>query len=71
MAILGMLLYRFYNSDDQFTKLAGLGITIAYMLDGLTENNFGDSEVLMLFCFLIGILYSLNSNKNYIDALNE
>ncbi|UOD33903.1 O-antigen ligase family protein [Deferribacteraceae bacterium V6Fe1] len=58
MTILGTLLYRFYKSDDQFTKLAGIGVIVAYMLDGLTENNFGDTEVLMLFCFIVGALYS-------------
>jgi len=64
LMILGILMYRFYCSENILIKFSGIGVIIAYMLDGLTENNFSDSEVLMLFCFIIGLLYGmLNRNQ--------
>ena len=52
------LLKMFYLSKDIFIRYAGIGVILVYMLEGLTEYNFGDTEVLMLFCFLVGLLYS-------------
>jgi len=65
------LMKSFWIKNDFFVKVSGIGTILVYMLEGLTEYNFGDSEVLMFFWLLIGILYSLNSNKNYTDAVNE
>jgi len=33
---------------------AGFGVVIVYLLEGLTENNFTDSEITMLFYFITG-----------------
>lgn len=37
------------------------GLLLAYLtlhLNGLVENNFGDGEILMLFCFVLGLMQS-------------
>lgn len=34
----------------------GLGVLLVFLFEGMTENNIGDSEVLMLFWFLTGVL---------------
>lgn len=49
-------------SEDIFTKfsaLAGLGVVLSFFIAGLFEYNFGDSEVKMLFLYLITYPLSL------------
>lgn len=38
-----------------FIKVA-LFVLVVFLLEGLTENNFTDSEVAMMFCSLIGLM---------------
>lgn len=48
--------------------IIGLAIFIVYLLQGLTENNFYDSEVAMIFWFLIGSILGIieHQKKNRI-----
>ncbi len=43
--------------ESEFALL-GFFIVLIYLLESLTENNFGDSEVKMVFWFLLGIIIS-------------
>lgn len=55
--------YRVWKiSKDKFTRfsgLAGLGVVLSFFIAGLFEYNFGDSEVKMLFLYLITYPLSL------------
>ncbi|MGA1846130.1 O-antigen ligase family protein [Deferribacter abyssi] len=53
----------FWLNDNLLVKMSGIGILLVYLLEGLTENNFGDAEVTMLFWFLTGILYALHTKS--------
>ncbi len=53
--------------ENKFAVL-GLCLTILYLLEGLTENNFGDSEVKMLFWFLLGNIYSVIYKDNRLES---
>ncbi|MCA1932075.1 MAG: O-antigen ligase family protein, partial [Calditerrivibrio sp.] len=64
LIIFGALFKRFYN-DFRFKNskwgILGISILVMYMLEGLTENNFTDSEVNMYFWFLMGIIMAKSS----------
>lgn len=40
--------------------LSGLGIFVAFHISGMFEWNFGDAEIMTIFWFVIGIVYSAN-----------
>lgn len=53
-------------SQDKFTKfsgLAGIGVILSFFIAGLFEYNFGDSEVKMLFLYLITYPLSLKEMR--------
>lgn len=50
------LIYLFGGAKDLFIRYSGISLVSVYSLEDLTEHNFGDSEVLMLFCFIVGVL---------------
>lgn len=53
-------------SEDKFIKfsgLAGVGVIISFFIAGLFEYNFGDSEVKMLFLYLITFPLSLKEMR--------
>jgi hypothetical protein len=55
-------LARFARSDVpriRWTAVSGLSVLTAFVVGGLFEYNFGDSEVFMLFLFLISIPYGI------------
>jgi len=54
----------FYYSNDNVIKYSGIGVLLVYLLEGLTENNFGDSEVLMIFWLVMGLLFSYSHRDN-------
>ncbi len=59
---LGLDLKRRASSTDpsvKWTAVSGLSVLVAFAVAGLTEYNFGDSEVLMLFMFLVSMTYGL------------
>jgi len=43
--------------------VSGLSVLVAFSVAGLTEYNFGDSEVLMLFMFLVSMSYGLSAKE--------
>lgn len=51
------------DPDRKWTSLAGLSVLVAFVSAGLFEYNFGDSEVLMLFLFLVSIPYGMSFGK--------
>lgn len=71
LVIFGSLFKIYYESArSEKTKwgILGISILLMYMLEGITENNFTDSEVNMYFWFLMGIimgksLFEINIDK--------
>ena len=47
--------------DEMWLCLGCLGGFIGLMTNGLVENNFGDTEILMMFCFIMGLSATLRS----------
>jgi O-antigen ligase len=59
LMVYGALAFRLYKSfrkTGNFWAFAGLIVLVMYMLEGLTENNFGDAEVTMYFWFMQGLI---------------
>jgi len=59
---IGLDMTRGARSPDPLTKwssVSGLTVLVAFVFAGLFEYNFGDSEVLMLFLFLVSIPYGI------------
>jgi O-antigen ligase len=57
---IGLDMVRYASSGDPWRKwsaVSGLAVLFAFVSAGLFEYNFGDSEVLMLFMFLVSIPY--------------
>jgi len=56
-------LYRIYRTtNDTFLKAVVLGTLaamVSFIIGGLTEYNYGDSEVLMLLYFLLGLSFAI------------
>ncbi|MBI4463220.1 MAG: O-antigen ligase family protein [Acidobacteria bacterium] len=46
------------SAQERALGHAGFAITVGMMVEGLFEYNFGDSEVLMLYLFLVSAVYS-------------
>ena len=64
---IGMDMVRFARSADgiaRWTGVAGLSVLVAFTTAGLFEYNFGDSEVLMLFLFLVSIPYGVRARQS-------
>ena len=58
MAVTVWMLYRSSRGppgEASRMALGALGAFVALMLNGVVEYNFGDSEVLMLLCLLMGL----------------
>jgi len=53
---LALRLFRNFRKTGSAWASAGLAILVMYMLEGLTEDNFGDAEVTMYFWFLQGLI---------------
>ena len=51
------------RSEERFMLHAGIAITIAILVEGLFEFNLGDSEVLMMFVSVIGLVYAAIRNS--------
>lgn len=64
LARIGLDLFRFSRSAQPYVKwtaVAGLAVWLAFLVEGLFEYSFGDSEVLMLFMFLVSVPYGMAS----------
>ncbi len=61
----------FYKREYMDYGLASgsISVIIAFLISGLFEYNFGDSEILMLILFIMAIPYSLKTI--YLDSLEE
>lgn len=53
---LAVFLARFFKKTGSVWAAAGLSVLAIYLLEGLTENNFGDAEVSMCFWFIQGLI---------------
>lgn len=63
---LGLDLRRRARSPDPFVKwtaVSSLSVLVAFVVAGLFEYNFGDSEVLMLLVFLVSIPYGVGTGQ--------
>ena len=63
---IGLDMVRGARSTDPVRKwasVAGLTVSMAFLSAGLFEYNFGDSEVLMLFLFLVSIPYGIMARE--------
>ncbi len=49
----------FEKIRDSHYSILGIFLVTLYLLEGLTENNFGDSEVKLFFWFSLGVIYRL------------
>jgi O-antigen ligase len=62
MGRIGWDLFRFTRSpvaELRWTAVAGLAVLVSFLVAGMFEYNFGDSEMLMLFLFLVSLPYGL------------
>ena len=58
--------YRWYSQVDRewsWVLLGGLAGFCGLLFNGMVEYNFGDSEILMLICFLLGIASVVQSRR--------
>lgn len=53
---LALLLIRHFKKTGSIWALVGLSVLSIYLLEGLTENNFGDAEVSMYFWSIQGLV---------------
>ncbi len=53
---LALLLIRHFKRTGSIWALVGLSVLSIYLLEGLTENNFGDAEVSMYFWSIQGLV---------------
>jgi O-antigen ligase len=63
-------LWRLLKSDDtivRLTALSGLAVMTGFLVAGLFSYNFGDSEVLMLFLFLVSIPFGMSHQRSAIS----
>ena len=58
------LLRQLKNSDDdtRWVTLGAVAALTGFVISGLTEYNFGDSEVLVLLLFIVSIPFGLASH---------
>jgi O-antigen ligase len=56
---------RFHAGDQRFLAAAGLAAVTAMLAAGFFENNFGDSEFLMLFLILVTVPFA---SARFVDA---
>jgi putative inorganic carbon (HCO3(-)) transporter len=64
VALYRSLLRRLRNTDDdsRWVILGSLAALTGFVIAGLNEYNFGDSEVLVLFLFIVSIPFGLTSH---------
>lgn len=58
LAMFGYFLYYLFKQGTEYNNKVALGVflaTISLLLQGLTEFNFGDSAVIRMFWFLLGL----------------
>ncbi len=53
---------------EKWIAVSGLSVLVAFIVAGLFEYNFGDSEVLMLFLFLVSLPSELSEARSYDDV---
>jgi len=53
---------KLFKYKENFYSIVGISFITLYLMEGLTENNFGDSEVKMFFWFMMGIILVQCSN---------
>ena len=61
---IGIDMVRGARSSDpgvKWSSVSGLAVLVAFVAAGMFEFNFGDSEVLMLFVFLVSVPYGMRS----------
>lgn len=51
------------REESRWISVSGLAVLTAFLTAGLFEYNFGDSEVLMLFMFLVSIPYGVRRKQ--------
>jgi O-antigen ligase len=62
MAKIGFDLIRLSRSEEdsiRWPAVSGLAVLVSFLVAGMFEYNFGDSEMLMLFMFLVSIPYGM------------
>jgi len=52
------LYLKLFKNSNNFYGILGIFFLTLYLMEGFTENNFGDSEVKMFFWFIMGLIYS-------------
>lgn len=71
MGRIGVDLVRFSRSSVPSVKwsgVSGLAVLGSFLVAGLFEYNFGDSEMLMLFLFLVSIPYGMAAGTPEVDV---
>lgn len=74
MARLGFDLVGFTRSPEPWVRwpaVAGLAVLGAFMVEGLFEYNIGDSEMLMLFLFLVSVPYGMARGNRDIPPVDD
>jgi len=56
-------------SGDRWAAAGGLAALAGLLLNGMVEYNFGDSEILMVYCFLMGVAILLQRRIRGISAV--
>ncbi|MGD9873057.1 MAG: O-antigen ligase family protein [Kiritimatiellia bacterium] len=56
-------------SGDRWAAAGGLAALAGLLLNGMVEYNFGDSEILMVYCFLMGVAILLQRRSRGISAV--
>lgn len=56
---------------EKWVSVSGLSVLVSFVVAGLFEYNFGDSEVLMLFMFLVSVPYAVWTNDNRLDSARQ
>ncbi len=60
----------FEHLKENKFSLLGIFLITLYLLEGLTENNFGDSEVKIFFWFSLGVIFKL-LNKPQLTSISH
>ena len=61
---------RTVSSESVMVSTAALGAWVAFMLAGIFEYNFGDSEVLTLFLFIMSAPYAFRQFTEHVPSAN-
>lgn len=68
---IGLRACRAADPEARALALAAVGATIGFMLNGFTEWNFGDSEVVTVFWFSAGILSAIGAGSRVAERAGE